>query len=46
MPKTILAAAAALLMSASVTLAQPPGITAEMINRSLPPQRVRGQIRL
>jgi len=36
MPKTILAAAAALLMSASVTLAQPPGITPEMINRSLP----------
>lgn len=36
MPKTILAAAAALLISASVTLAQPPGITPEMISRSLP----------
>jgi len=36
MPKTIVMAAAALLISAGVTLAQPPGITAEMINRSLP----------
>jgi hypothetical protein len=36
MPKTILAAAAALLISAGVTLAQPAGITPEMINRSLP----------
>src|SRR5512144_2015430 len=36
MLRTILAAAAALLISGSVTLAQPPGITAEMINRSLP----------
>ena len=36
MPKTIIAAAAALLISGSVTLAQPPGITPEMISRSLP----------
>ena len=36
MPKTILAVAAALLISAGATLAQPPGITPEMINRSLP----------
>ena len=36
MSKTIIAAAAALLISAGVTLAQPPGITPEMINRSLP----------
>jgi dienelactone hydrolase len=36
MPKTIIAAAAALLISGSVTLAQPPGITREMIERSLP----------
>jgi len=36
MPKTIIAVAAALLISASVTLAQPPGITPEMISRSLP----------
>jgi len=36
MRKTIIAAAAALLISGSVTLAQPPGITREMIERSLP----------
>src|SRR5215467_3279342 len=36
MPKTVLVAAAALLVNASIILAQPPGITAEMINRSLP----------
>ena len=36
MPRTIMAAAAALLISGSLTLAQPPGITPEMINRSLP----------
>src|SRR5580704_5986895 len=36
MPRTIIAAAAALLISAGVTLAQPPGITPEMISRSLP----------
>jgi len=36
MPKTNIAVAAALLISASVTLAQPPGITPEMISRSLP----------
>src|SRR5512143_1981711 len=36
MLRTIVMAAAALLISAGVTLAQPPGITAEMINRSLP----------
>jgi dienelactone hydrolase len=36
MHKTIAAAAAALLTSAGVCLAQPPGITPEMINRSLP----------
>ena len=36
MPKTIIAASAALLISASVTLAQPPGITREMIERALP----------
>ena len=34
--ETIIAAAAALLISASVTLAQPPGITPEMISRALP----------
>jgi hypothetical protein len=36
MLKPILAVAAALLISAGVTLAQPPGITPEMIGRSLP----------
>ena len=36
MPKIMMAAAAALLISASLTLAQPPGITPEMISRSLP----------
>ena len=36
MPKTIIAAAAALLITARVSLAQPPGITPEMISRSLP----------
>ena len=36
MNKTIVAAAAALLMSAGACLAQPPGITREMIERSLP----------
>jgi len=36
MHKTILAAAAALLTSAFVSLAQPPGITREMIERALP----------
>src|SRR5579863_8983664 len=36
MPRTIIAAAAALLISGSVSLAQPPGITPEMISRSLP----------
>jgi dienelactone hydrolase len=36
MPKTIIAAAATLLISVGVTLAQPPGITPEMISRSLP----------
>jgi hypothetical protein len=36
MHKTIVAAAAALLTLASVCLAQPPGITREMIERSLP----------
>jgi len=36
MPKTILAAAAALLISGSLALAQPAGITPEMISRSLP----------
>src|SRR6204780_5355276 len=36
MHKTIVAAAAALLTGAIVCLAQPPGITREMIERSLP----------
>jgi len=36
MTKTIFVAATALLISAGVTLAQPPGITPEMIGRSLP----------
>jgi len=36
MPRTMIAAAAALLITGSVTLAQPPGITREMIERSLP----------
>ena len=36
MHKTIVAAAAVLLTGAGVCLAQPPGITPEMINRSLP----------
>ena len=36
MPRSIIAAAAALLISGGVTLAQPPGITPEMISRSLP----------
>lgn len=36
MHKTIVAAAAALLTSAGICLAQPPGITREMIERSLP----------
>ncbi len=36
MPRTIIAAVAALLIGGSVTLAQPPGITREMIERSLP----------
>jgi dienelactone hydrolase len=36
MHKTIVAAAAALLTSAGVCLAQPPGITREMIERALP----------
>ena len=36
MPKTILTAAAALLISGSIALAQPAGITPEMISRSLP----------
>jgi dienelactone hydrolase len=36
MHKTIVAAAAVLLTSAGVCLAQPPGITREMIERSLP----------
>ena len=36
MHKTIIAAAAALLTSAGVCLAQPPGITREMIERALP----------
>ena len=36
MHKTILAAAAVLLIGAGVYLAQPPGITPEMIERSLP----------
>jgi len=36
MQKTILAAAAALLTCASTCLAQPAGITPEMIGRSLP----------
>ena len=36
MLRTIIAAAAALLISSSVTMAQPPGITPEMISRSLP----------
>jgi dienelactone hydrolase len=36
MAKTIIAAAAALLISAGVTLAQPPGITRDMISRALP----------
>ena len=36
MQKTIVAAAAALLISGGLSLAQPPGITPEMISRSLP----------
>jgi dienelactone hydrolase len=36
MYKTIVAAAAALLMASGVCLAQPPGITREMIERALP----------
>jgi len=36
MHKTILAAAAVLLTGAGVCLAQPPGITREMIERALP----------
>src|SRR5271154_5931526 len=36
MHKTIVAAAAVLLTAAGVCLAQPPGITREMIERSLP----------
>ncbi|MEO8098217.1 MAG: hypothetical protein ABI811_10995 [Acidobacteriota bacterium] len=36
MHKSILAAAATLLLGASVSLAQPPGITPEMIGRTLP----------
>jgi len=36
MHKTIIATAAALLTSAGVCLAQPPGITREMIERALP----------
>jgi len=36
MHKTIVAAAAALLTSAGICLAQPPGITREMIERALP----------
>src|SRR4029079_13580115 len=36
MPKTILDEAAGLLISASVALAQPAGITPEMISRALP----------
>jgi len=36
MHKTIIAAAAVLLTSAGVFLAQPPGITREMIERALP----------
>jgi dienelactone hydrolase len=36
MSRTIIAAAAALLISASVTLAQPAGVTRDMISRALP----------
>ena len=36
MRKTIIAAAVALLTSAGIILAQPPGITREMIERALP----------
>ena len=36
MHKTIVAAAAALLTSAGICLAQPPGITREMIERASP----------